>query len=105
MSHCVAIWFHSPLRVDENSGFFHGKFGVTRQEAYGVVKVWTTFVEKSSSFFSFIYHFDFASFASVLVLFSQCVDFSHHFAQSFSSEKNETLDALVNCHCVEFFFH
>ena len=49
--------------------------------------------------------FDFASLASVLVLFSQWVNSSHHVAQSFSLQEIETRDALVSCHCVVFFLH
>ena len=51
------------------------------------------------------YRSDFASLASVLVLFSQCVDSSHHLAQAFSSQENKTRGGLASCHCVVFFLH
>ena len=49
--------------------------------------------------------FDFVSLASVLVVFSQWVNSSHHVAQSFSLHEIATRDALVSCHCVEFFLY
>ena len=55
--------------------------------------------------FFFHYHSSFASISSVLVLFSQCVDSSHHLAQAFLSQENKTRDGLASCHCVVFFLH
>ena len=46
---------------------------------------------------------DFGSLVSVLVLFSECIGSSRHLAQPFSSQENETRDALVSCFCVVFF--
>ena len=79
---------------------FYGKFGVNSASlryvisclvsvrTNGCVNVSTVLMFLLSSFFLFCWFFihccfDFASLASVLVLFSHCVNSGHHVAQSF----------------------
>ena len=55
----------------------------------------------------FYFHccFGFVSLASVLVVFSQWVNSSHHVAQSLPLQEIETRDTLVSCRCVVFFLY
>ena len=100
---------------------FYGKFGVNsarlRNAISCLVPVRTNGCVKVSMVLMFLLNscclfcwfcihccFDFVSHASVLVVFSQWANSSSHVAQSLTLQEIATRDALVSCHCVEFFF-
>ena len=94
---------------------FYGKFGVNSASLRSVisclVSVRNSLCKGVDSFdvsveqLLLLCCFDFVSLASVLVVFSQRVNSSPLVAQSLSSSEIATRDALVSCHCVEFFLH